>query len=948
MKTLITNLCALVLVCLSYRVLAQEVTGTINDERGEFLYGATISENGTNNGVVARIDGTFALKVLKIPTQLKISFVGYADQTIDVTKEGSIGTVTLVEDAIFGEEVVVSASRKPEKITESSASVSVLSSARITAQPIEGDALNMIKNIQGVRLINNGVAKINVSLRGQALVNETQTLVLKDYRSLHNTHTTIIDNERMGVNPLDIAKIEVIRGPSGALWGPGVNAGVVHFLTKDPFKHPGTSISVSRSLEGQNINKLNFRHAASGKKFGYKILYMHRSGDDFVYDPSNPEDVASAATTINADGPPITAVPTARDGIIQAPDGGGDILLPVMRDANGNIITRGAGAVIAGVDVSNEPIYNLIPDFHTNSIEASFEFKPTNDLKIAIAPQYGESEINFRNAASHTRDWGNILNIQGRVNYRDFFASLNYFHAYGWDGKNGSTANGNRSAALIATSIDSRGDIEVYDFASQLPFSAGEKWGFVTGVDVKLLRFDGKTVQSLPSRHGRYEDDDNFDVIGGYFQASFKPIEKVKINAVARVDNFSIYGSSFSPRLGLVFNPDKEKNHALRFSLSRAYRAPSPILTNFDVRLAGRNLSGVRDSQTFNNAFINYAILGADLSALDTSSDRPSLQSFLEVIDANNGTSFADTYTVAGNATPTITDPLTRANFDAVSDQFIEKAKLEYTDGVELGYSGITNDKAFKYTVDFFYQIQTNMLDNINSVGPEVQFNSIADDLTAALTAANASDQDIADAVAAAEVLFGSSGSGTVFGTWSDQVEEGIQSGSQDARGLSNTGIRTYQGSAKYLGAEVDLQYNGAPFGLIPFATFSWLSDVVFDTEELDDDPTSGRVYYLNTPPFRARFGVSKLALEEQGLYGSLTGRYDAGFEARDGVWSGDVESYFMIDAAVGFKFSDKFKAGINATNLTDVLYRPMPNIPAQRRLVFVNLTYSVGDNILK
>ena len=151
-------------------------------------------------------------------------------KTVTVTTAGVQPTVVLVDDGSL-DEVIITASRRAEKITESPASVSVISAKSLEAQPTEVESLNLIKNIQGVRLINNGVAKINVALRGQALVNEAQTLVLKDYRSMHNAHPNIIDNERMGVISLDIERIEVVRGPSGALWGPGVNAGVVHFLT---------------------------------------------------------------------------------------------------------------------------------------------------------------------------------------------------------------------------------------------------------------------------------------------------------------------------------------------------------------------------------------------------------------------------------------------------------------------------------------------------------------------------------------------------------------------------------------------------------------------------------------------------------------------------------------------------------------------------------------------
>ena len=157
-----------------------------------------------------------------------------------------------------------------------------------------------------------------------------------------------------------------------------------------------------------------------------------------------------------------------------------------------------------------------------------------------------------------------------------------------------------------------------------------------------------------------------------------------------------------------------------------------------------------------------------------------------------------------------------------------------------------------------------------------------------------------------------------------------------------SAGFRSFNGKAKYFGLEANLKYT-IDNGFVPFATFSWLSDTVFDTEELGDDPESLRTYYLNTAPFRARFGINKIVTKEKGFYGSLVGRYDTAFEARDGVWNGDVDSYFLIDASVGYKFDMGLNLGINATNLTDVLFRALPNIPAQRRLVFLTAKYDLG-----
>ncbi len=911
------------LLLLSLNLTAQSLLkGRVTDTNRSPLVGASVVLKGTSNGVVTNADGTFSINVASLPTTLLVSFIGYENQTVTVQTDDKTLEITLKDDAQSLSEIVVSASRKPEKVTESPASISIVNSQKIRTQAVEGDAINLLKNTQGVRIINNGIAKTNITMRGQALVNETLTLVLKDYRSIANPHTTIIDNERMGVNTLDIDRIEVIRGPSGALWGPGVNAGVVHFITKDPFKYAGTSANVAYSFEGQGVKKFNFRHAASNDKFGYKVLYTHRSGNDFVYDLTNADDFAASRLLLETAGPP-----PLRDGIIS----------PVVPNTDALTLPKEIAA-------DGKPVYNLFAPFRTNMVEASFEYRPSKDLKLTLAPQWGESMINFRNDGGNTRDWGTIFNAQGRVNFKNFFASLNYFTAPEWKdalhGNNtlGTAANGNRSTSYISTATDNRGDIKVFDFASQLPFSAGQKLDFVTGVDIKLLRFRGvpaglETV--LASRHGRNENDDNFDVYGAYLQGTYKITDNLKVNAVGRVDNFSVYGSSFSPRLGLVFNPKGNKDNAFRFGISKSYRAPSAIVTNFDLVLAGQNVFGARNPMTWNSTFVKYP------AGLDKTTVTPSLNSVLAGV--TNNLTAADKAalagkTLAGNLTSKLTDPVNGKVFNSLSEQFIPKAGLESTTAIEVGYTGTSSDKKWKYSLDAFHQTQQGMILNFTNVGPRVSFPNIRTELTTALTAAGV-NAEVANRVATqAATQYGGA-----YNAAADQHSSVPLFANNTA---PSSGFRPIEGKAKYFGLEGSLEYANEK-GINPFFNFSYLNDVVFDPSELGATTTSSNnSYYLNTSPMRLRFGVNKIA-KGKGIYSSLSASYDKGYDNLTGVWTGRVPDYFLIDVSVGYDLGNGVRFDVSSTNVTNQVYRPMPYFPAQRRLIFASLTYEIGHNVL-
>ena len=85
-------------------VQAAIVKGTVTDEGGEPLIGATVMVAGTNNGTATDFDGVFSIDVEQGKI-LKISYVGYLSQ--DVKVKGNDLKITLKEDNALLDEVVV-------------------------------------------------------------------------------------------------------------------------------------------------------------------------------------------------------------------------------------------------------------------------------------------------------------------------------------------------------------------------------------------------------------------------------------------------------------------------------------------------------------------------------------------------------------------------------------------------------------------------------------------------------------------------------------------------------------------------------------------------------------------------------------------------------------------------------------------------------------------------
>ena len=136
--------------------------GILHDEDGLPLYGATVIESGTNNGVLTNTKGKFTLNTTAaFPIVIKISYVVY--QTLEVMLEGASEQIfTMISDNQF-DKIIIYASKKAEKLQEAPAAVSVISARQVTQS---GGAITPIRaliNSPGVELFNNKLVSVSTS-----------------------------------------------------------------------------------------------------------------------------------------------------------------------------------------------------------------------------------------------------------------------------------------------------------------------------------------------------------------------------------------------------------------------------------------------------------------------------------------------------------------------------------------------------------------------------------------------------------------------------------------------------------------------------------------------------------------------------------------------------------------------------------------------------------------
>ena len=220
------------------------VRGTVTDESGLPLPGATIMEKGTSNGVSADFDGNYSIAV---PTnaQLLISYLGYQPKEVEVNGQSEID-VTLITDANELNEVVV-VGYGTQKKKDLTGAISTLDGGVL--ENINGTQLaqELQGQIAGVTITRNSSlpgASADITIRGITTIGNSAPLIIVD----GVPYTNIND-----VTSNDIENITVLKdAASASIYGSRAAAGVILITTKSAQKGK-TSIEIGTNTGFERI-----------------------------------------------------------------------------------------------------------------------------------------------------------------------------------------------------------------------------------------------------------------------------------------------------------------------------------------------------------------------------------------------------------------------------------------------------------------------------------------------------------------------------------------------------------------------------------------------------------------------------------------------------------------------------------------------------------------------
>ena len=609
------------------------VTGTVNDDSGLPLPGANIIVVGTSSGAISDFDGKFSLTVSQNPPfTIQVSSVGFETLTQEITSNNQDITVALKEGSVL-DEVVISASRTPERIFESPVTVERFGVKEIK-NTASADFYGGLENLKGVDVNTNSLTFQSINTRGFATFANNRFMQLVDGMDNSTPALNFPIGNLVGMIDPDVQSVELLPGASSALYGANAFNGILFMRSKNPFDHEGISVSFKRGITSQEAagdnayTDLGIRMAHKfSEKFAGKVNFGYLKGTDWAATSEVDSDMigGTRATNPNYNGINVYGdeVATNIKEVGVALEGLG--LLPA-----------GANALLPDVNVSRTG-YNErhLTNYNAESIKADWGlyYRPfENDFEISYVGKVGtgntiyqgqnryniknffqqQHKIELRNDNFFVR--GYVVSDNAGDSYDMVFTGININRAW----KDDTTWFGQYAGAYVQQTLGGATNDQAHaaaraaaDTGRYLPgtpeyeaafnrsvndpdLSTGSKfqdeskyyhgdfnYNFSHLIDFADIQIGGSARQySLNSSGTIYTDYDgtiDYSEYGMYTQVQ-KDLElssamKLKLTGSVRYDKSEFFDGFFSPRLsaGLTVNRD----HNIRASVQTGFRNPT-------------------------------------------------------------------------------------------------------------------------------------------------------------------------------------------------------------------------------------------------------------------------------------------------------------------------------------------------------------------------------------
>ena len=511
---------------------AGRIAGTVTDSTRATLGGTQVSVVGTRLNSVSDVSGRYSISGVPAGTyDLRVQRIGQRAQTVSgvVVKAGeetrvnvALATVPL---SLGG--VVVSASRRAEKITDAPATITRIDAAAIQ-NTVGNSFAPALKEVKGIDFIQVGVTAVAINARGFNSAFNNRMLMMEDNRIAVLPENGLPVGAFTTTPKVDLAGIEVLVGPGSALYGPDASNGVLTLSTKDPREYPGTTLEASAGI--RNFFDVQGRHAGlfANGNWGYKLTGEYQQANDF----SNKNIYAPISATA-APSPELNA------------------------DWNTNVM-RGSGALVY-----------YMPNL--SRLEFTGGASKSNGI--------GQTSV----GRNQLVDW-QYRNAQLKYTHPNWFAQAYTTQSLSGDTYqlNGFSQNRLRFPAITEDSVK-----HLSDFPASGRLMAAEIQNTFTLPQLNGLRltYGGQYRQDIVSSKRQWlvdrltGEDIKTNQKGVYGQADLPLTTMLRAVFAARYDKHELFDGQFSPKAAVLFTPVLDQT--LRVTYNRAFKSPSVLQYGF-------------------------------------------------------------------------------------------------------------------------------------------------------------------------------------------------------------------------------------------------------------------------------------------------------------------------------------------------------------------------------
>ena len=741
------------------------ISGSVKDSKNQSVPGANVKVAGENLGTVTDSDGNFTLTTTKKPPfDIDISSVGYGTKVVSVTSNNQNVSVALDDEENKLDEIVVSASRAPERIRESPVTIErfTIKDVKKAAAPSFYDGLENLKEVQ---MNTSSLSFKSINTRGFATVANTRFLQLVDGMDNASPLLNFVLGNLIGISEIDVQSVELLPGASSALYGANAFNGILFMNSRDPWTNQGITAYAKFGQTSQKAAGVNnfydygirVAHAFS-KHFAGKANFTFMKGTDWY---------ATNYNGIDANGDEVSGIDRNNPSYNGINIYGDEVAV--------NLKSRNAFGSSA---------YNILPNFDISrtgynetdlteskvknaKIDFSLHFKPwANDIEIIWQSKFGFGNSVYQGASRYNLNGffmqqhkielkgknfflrGYTTSEDGGKSYDMTFTAINinrlwkpdtqWFAEYG--GAFGAATLGfvpgvGTTPAEAHAYARSRADI-----GRLIPGTQAFKDAFNQVIADPSILTGSKLVDNSRIYHsdanynfkdlfkpaeiqvggsyrvyelnsfGRiYTDAEsaiNYNEYGVYTQVQKKLMEdRLKLTGSVRYDKAKNFDGNFSPRISFVYALDKEKNHNLRGSFQTGFRNPTTQDQYIGFDIGNRVLIGsAPDNLTRFSETLPISTTGGGGTAT------------LNGEQAYNNSFTKESYLLFDAAyrsgPPTGLD----AAADLLVKADVDLVKPEQVKAFDLGYRA--NVKGFSLDINGYYNIYNDFIGNVNVFTP--------------------------------------------------------------------------------------------------------------------------------------------------------------------------------------------------------------------------------------